>query len=169
MYIYICKYIYIYIHSTSKQKKKGYKTVSNLFWDSLLYSTDWLLHDVGSEREESWNRLLTVLYPFFSCLLVLYFYIAPSRVLFEYLSCKLCGWYLLILIGLLTCIQRIFKFNFLLYLLLLFYFELSLSVLFWSYLGRYSFYTFCLMYSLRFLNKPKYKWIYINIKKCTFQ
>ena len=41
---------------------------------------------------------------FFFCLLVLYFYIAPSRLFFEYVSFKLFRWNLLILIGLLTCI-----------------------------------------------------------------
>ena len=100
----------------------------SLFWDSLFYcvafcrdhlfgfyrnSTDWLSHDVGSGCGESWNRLLTVLYPFFFCLLVLYFYIAPSQVFFQYVSCKLFRRYFLllfrrikisILIDLLTCI-----------------------------------------------------------------
>ena len=41
---------------------------------------------------------------FLFCLLVLYFYITPSLVFFEYVPCKLFGWYLLILIGLLFCI-----------------------------------------------------------------
>ena len=50
-------------------------------------STDWLPHDVGYECQESRNRIVTVLYPFFFCLLVLYFYIAPSRVFFQYVSC----------------------------------------------------------------------------------
>ena len=96
----------------------------SLFRDSLLYwlafcgnqffkfyrnSTDWLPHDVGSGCGESRNRLLTVLYRFFFCLLVLYFYIAPSRVFFEYVSCKLFRWYLLILIGYLN----LYKGNFL--------------------------------------------------------
>ena len=91
----------------------------SLFWDYLLYclafcgnqlfefccnSTDWLPHDAGSECEEFRNRLLTVLYSFFFCLLVLYFYIAPSRVFFQYVSCKRFRWCLLISIGLLTCI-----------------------------------------------------------------
>ena len=40
----------------------------------------------------------------FFCLLALYFYIAPLRLFFEYVSCKLFRWNLLILIGLLTCI-----------------------------------------------------------------
>ena len=56
---------------------------------------------------ESRNRLLTVLYFFFFCLLVLCFCVAPSRVFFECVSCKLFRWYLLILIGLLTCILLI--------------------------------------------------------------
>ena len=82
----------------------------SLFWDSLLYclvfcenqlfdihrySTDWLPHDVGSGSGcgKSRNRLLTVWYPFFIffiyffCLLVLYFYVAPSHLLFESFSC----------------------------------------------------------------------------------
>ena len=126
----------------------------SLFWDYLLYclafcgnqlfefccnSTDWLPHDAGSECEEFRNRLLTVLYSFFFCLLVLYFYIAPSRVFFQYVSCKRFRWCLLISIGLLTCIYGIFKFNFILY------FSFICSLCFWSYLDRYSFYTFCLM------------------------
>ena len=105
--------------------------------DSLLYclgfcgkqlfkfygnSTDWLPHDAGSGCGESQNRLLIVLYFFFFCLLVLYFYIALSRVFFDYVSCKLFRWYLLILIGLLTCVYGFLKFNFTLHLLLLFYF-----------------------------------------------
>ena len=32
-------------------------------------STDWLPHDVGYECQESRNRIVTVLYPFFFCLL----------------------------------------------------------------------------------------------------
>ena len=94
-------------------------TCWSLFWDSLLYcityggnqlfefyrnSTDWLPHDAGSGCGESRNRLITVLYLFFFCLPDLYFYIAPSRVFFEYVSCRLFRWYLLILTGLLTCI-----------------------------------------------------------------
>ena len=90
-----------------------------LFWDSLLYclafcgnhlfefycnSTDSLPHDAGSGCGESRSRLLTVLYPFFFCLLVLYFYVAPLRVFFQCVSCKFFRWYLLILIDLLTCI-----------------------------------------------------------------
>ena len=67
-------------------------------------STDWLSHDAGSACGESRNRLLTVLYLFSFCLLVLCFRVAPSEVFFEYMSFKLFRWYLLILIGLLTCI-----------------------------------------------------------------
>ena len=52
-------------------------------------STDWLPHDLGSGCGESQNRLLTVLQPFFFCLFILYFYIAPSWVFFQYVSCKL--------------------------------------------------------------------------------
>ena len=63
-----------------------------------------LPHDAEYGCVESRKRLLTVLYLFFLCLLVLYFHVAPSRVFFEYVSCKLFRWYLLILIGLLTCI-----------------------------------------------------------------
>ena len=66
--------------------------------------TVWLPHDSGYGCGESRNRLLTVLYSFFFGLFVLYFYIAPWRVVFQYLSCKLLRWYLLILIVLLTCI-----------------------------------------------------------------
>ena len=43
---------------------------------------------------------------------------------------------------------------------------------FWSYSARYSFYTFCLIHSLKFLYKPKYNWFYIyvyNVKRCIHQ
>ena len=52
-------------------------------------SMDWLPHYAGSGCGDSRIRLLTVLYLFFFCLHVLYFYIAPSRVFCEYMSCKL--------------------------------------------------------------------------------
>ena len=52
-------------------------------------STDWLPPDLGSGCGKSRNRLLTVLQPFFFCLFILYFYIALSRVFFQYVSCKL--------------------------------------------------------------------------------
>ena len=91
----------------------------SLFWDSLFYcltfcrnqlfqfyrnSTDWLSHDAGSGCGRSRNKLLTVLYLFFFCLLVLSFCVAPSRVFFENVSCKVFRFYLLVLISLLTCI-----------------------------------------------------------------
>ena len=70
----------------------------------------WTLpHDAGSGCGESRNRLLTVLYIFFFCLLVLYFYVAPSRVFFEYVSWWLFRSYLLILIGYFTCILDFFN------------------------------------------------------------
>ena len=66
------------------------------FWGDQLFEfycnpTDLLPHDAESGCGESRNRLITILYPFFFCLLVLYFYIALSRVFFEYVSCKLFG------------------------------------------------------------------------------
>ena len=67
-------------------------------------SYDWLPRSAVSECGKSQNRLLTVLYPFFFCLLVFYFYVAPSRVFFEYVSVRFFRWYLLILISLLTLV-----------------------------------------------------------------
>ena len=48
--------------------------------------------------EQTTNSFISFLF----CLLVLYFYIAFSRVFFQYVSYKLFRWYLLNLIGLLT-------------------------------------------------------------------
>ena len=52
-----------------------------VIWNQLFEfyrsSTDWLPHDARSGCGESQNRLLTVLCPYFFCLLVFYFYIAP--------------------------------------------------------------------------------------------
>ena len=73
----------------------------NQLFEFYRNSTDWLQHDTGSGWGESPNTLLTVLYFFFFCLLVVYIYIAPLRVFFEYVSCKLFWWYLLILM---TCV-----------------------------------------------------------------
>ena len=84
----------------------------SLFWDSLPYylafcgnqlfefyrnPTDWLLHHAGSGCVKPRNRLLTGFY--ILSVLVLYFYVTPSRVFFEYVSCKLFRWYLLISIN----------------------------------------------------------------------
>ena len=82
----------------------------NQAFEFYCNSADWLPHDARSGREESRKRLLTVLYPFFFCLLVLYIYIAPSQVIFEFVSGELFRWYLLILIGLLTCVELHFIF-----------------------------------------------------------
>ena len=84
----------------------------SLFWDSLPYylafcgnqlfefyrnPTDWLLHHAGSGCVKPRNRLLTGFY--ILSVLVLYFYVTPSRVFFEYVSCKRFRWYLLISIN----------------------------------------------------------------------
>ena len=50
-------------------------------------STDWLPHDAGFGCGES--QIANSFILSFFCLLVLYFYIAPLRVFFEYVSCKL--------------------------------------------------------------------------------
>ena len=117
----------------------------NQLFEFYRNSTDWLSHDVGSGCGESWNRLLTALYLFIFCLLVLCFCVANSRVFFEYVS----------FINLLINFNRCFNLyigNFLIELHFIFIaFILLLIVLlcFWSYSGRYSFYTFCLMHSLK--------------------
>ena len=135
----------------------------SLFWDSLLYclafcgnqlfefyqnSSDWLPHDAGSGCRLSRSRLLTVLYLFFFYLLVLYFYIASSQVFFKCVSGKLFRWYLLILIFL---VYREF-FNSTSFYIYGFYSAFNCSFLFlelFNCSGRYSFYTFCLMHSLK--------------------
>ena len=133
-----------------------------LFWDSLFYclafcgnqlfefyrsSTDWLSHDAGSGCGESWNRLLTVLYLFF---------------FFVYL-CFAFVWlfhgYLLrtFLVNFLDDIyfNRSFNWyigNFLIelhFIFIAFILILTFLLCFWSCSGRYSFYTFCLMHSLK--------------------
>ena len=96
----------------------------------------------GSGYGESRNRLLTVLYLFF-CLLMLYFCVAPSQVFFEHVFGKSFNLYIR---------------NFLIELHFVFIaFILLLIVLlcFWSYSGRYSFYTFCLMHSLKVFEQTK--------------
>ena len=73
----------------------------------------------------------------FFCLLMLYFCVAPSQVFFEHVFGKSFNLYIR---------------NFLIELHFVFIaFILLLIVLlcFWSYSGRYSFYTFCLMHSLK--------------------
>ena len=52
--------------------------------------------------EQKTNSFISFL--FFFCLLVLCFYMAPSHLFFQYVSCKLFRWNLLNLIGFLTCI-----------------------------------------------------------------
>ena len=63
-----------------------------------------VVNSTNSEQVTKILRLLRLLNFFFFGLLVLYFYIVPSRVYFEYVSCKVFRWYLLFLIGLLTCL-----------------------------------------------------------------
>ena len=55
----------------------------NQLFDFYRNSADWLPHDAGSGCGESRNRLQTVVYLFFFCLPVFYFYVALARVLFE--------------------------------------------------------------------------------------
>ena len=52
----------------------------NQLFEFYYNFTNWLPHDTRSGCGESQNKVLTALYPFFFRLLVLYFYVAPSRV-----------------------------------------------------------------------------------------
>ena len=84
--------------------------LSRVLWKpviSILSKFNWLVVTwcgiwVWGISEQVTNSFISFL--FFFCLLVLYFCIAPSQLFFEYVSCKLFRWNLLILIGLLTCI-----------------------------------------------------------------
>ena len=123
----------------------GFPTlVSRILWKPViwLFSSDWSSRDVGSSCGESWNRLQTVLH---MCICV-YLYVCGYMYVYIYIyiyisflfnfqftfpqlfrgcflsTFQLFRWYLLISISLLTCIQGIFKFNFVLYLFLLLFF-----------------------------------------------
>ena len=138
-------------------------TYWNLFWDSLLYciafygnqffefyrnSTDWLPHDAESGCGESRNRLITVLYLFFllfTWLLLLYSSFAGIfwvRILQTF-------WMIFINFNRSLILHTEKFFNSTSLYIYCFIVLLIVLLCFWSYVGRYSFYTFCLMHNLK--------------------
>ena len=129
MYIYIYIYVYIYLIYIYIYPQIYYSNIilidlywllllepvlrflvllSRVLWKPVIWilsKFNWLVVTwcgiwVWGILEQITNSFIS----FDFCLLVLCFCVAPSLVFFEYVSCKLFRWYLLILLGLLTCI-----------------------------------------------------------------